>query len=164
MSTVRDTMTRLVVVACAACAALVNACGGAGAAPKAPPAQDRTPAAEETTEPASVEAAQAQIERARTELDPGRARTMTEKAETAPADHAAPPLPPDAAGGGRSEGRPSPQATDTCGSPCRALASMRRAVDALCRMTGDEDHRCVEARRTLTESTTRVGACSCAAR
>jgi hypothetical protein len=38
---------------------------------------------------------------------------------------------------------------------------MRRAVDALCAMTGDTDHRCVDARRILTESTTRLATCKC---
>jgi hypothetical protein len=48
-----------------------------------------------------------------------------------------------------------------CASSCRAIASMRRAVGALCRMTGDQDTRCVEAKRTLQESEARVSACGC---
>jgi hypothetical protein len=48
-----------------------------------------------------------------------------------------------------------------CASPCRAITSMRRAVVALCRMTGDEDRRCVDAKRTLADSEKRVTSCSC---
>ncbi|HVJ91158.1 MAG TPA: hypothetical protein VM580_15250, partial [Labilithrix sp.] len=49
----------------------------------------------------------------------------------------------------------------TCEHSCRALSSMKRAVEALCRMAGDADDRCLAARRTLTSSTTRVLPCRC---
>jgi hypothetical protein len=45
--------------------------------------------------------------------------------------------------------------------PCRALTSMRSAVTALCRMTGNEDARCVDAKRTLADSEGRISPCSC---
>jgi hypothetical protein len=34
-------------------------------------------------------------------------------------------------------------------------------VTALCRMTGPEDARCVDARRTLADSQARIAQCSC---
>jgi hypothetical protein len=57
--------------------------------------------------------------------------------------------------------RATTNADDRCGTPCRALVSMRRAVTALCRMTGNDDTRCVDARRTLTDSQARIAPCSC---
>jgi hypothetical protein len=38
---------------------------------------------------------------------------------------------------------------------------MRRAVAALCRMTGEEDARCEDAKKTLNESESRVARCHC---
>lgn len=52
-----------------------------------------------------------------------------------------------------------------CGRACRALASMRRSVQGLCRLTGDTNERCTKARRRLAEAGTRVreAGCSCSA-
>jgi hypothetical protein len=38
---------------------------------------------------------------------------------------------------------------------------MRRAVAALCRMAGEADARCEDAKHTLSESEQRVAACGC---
>jgi hypothetical protein len=122
-------------------------CGGAGEA-KAPATQERSRA--EEPEPRSIEEAEAQIARARADLGGG----------AAPAD-ASPPRPKTPGGGVSQEERAPTATSDACASPCRALASMRRAVQALCRMTGDEDTRCVDAKRTLADSTTRTSTCSC---
>jgi hypothetical protein len=136
------------------------ACGGAAEAPaqspKAGPSDESAQPAKDVTVsgPATVEEAQLLIARAREELGgaPG--------ADAAPRDKPAPaPAPPP-----RTEPSPAPPKTadeDRCASSCRALGSMRRAVDALCRMTGDDDARCTDARKTLRESTTRVAACRC---
>lgn len=134
------------------------ACGGAPAA-KAPAGESTmAPKEEELPEPRTVEEAQEQIARAKEALEGGGRPPAAAKATTEEAVRAA-PAPPQSAASGREE-RPD----DTCGSPCRALASMRRAVEALCRMTGDADDRCVDARRTLGENTTRISSCRCEAR
>jgi hypothetical protein len=38
---------------------------------------------------------------------------------------------------------------------------MRRSVEALCDLTGPEDTRCVNAKKTLAESRAKVGPCTC---
>jgi hypothetical protein len=48
-----------------------------------------------------------------------------------------------------------------CSTVCRAVASMRRSVGALCRLAGNEDARCTSAQKTLGEAETRAAACKC---
>lgn len=50
-----------------------------------------------------------------------------------------------------------------CSRVCRALGSMRRSVDAICRLAGDSDARCKDARGVLDKSGRRVegAGCSC---
>lgn len=128
----------------------LTACGGApeAASPASPAAKAPDESRSTTGEPGSIEEAQSQIASARAQLGgdgaPGRL-----------APQSAPP--PPAADTATRPGTPQ----DRCGSPCRALSSMRRAVSALCRMTGNEDARCAEAKRTLVESEGRVAPCSC---
>lgn len=131
--------------------ALVAACGGAeGAAPKASsPAPERVE--NEAAEPRTVEEAQAQIDRFSAELGPkprppAPESSPTSKPTTAPGD---------------AKADSSHLTNDSCASPCRALASMRRAVDALCRMTGETDNRCVDAKKTLADSVGRTSSCKC---
>lgn len=143
------------------------ACGGASEA-KAPAAQQGP-----EPEPMSIEEAQDQISRARERLASASTGAPPEKSAGAPAAdasrpaEAAPPPPPpktlDAESSSRrATGKAGPAVEDgRCSSPCRALASMRRAVTALCRMAGDNDNRCLDARRTLADSEGRISPCSC---
>ncbi len=48
-----------------------------------------------------------------------------------------------------------------CGRVCDALASMRRAADAICELAGEDDDRCGRARDKLESNTTRVSASGC---
>jgi hypothetical protein len=117
-------------------------CGGAEAgappnrSPQVAPTQDEP-------EPRTVEDAQEQIARLRARLD-----ADNKKRDEAPS------TPP------KSEA-PREERADTCVDPCRALLSMKRAVDALCRMTGDGDARCADAKKTLSDSTARISPCRC---
>ena len=131
------------------------ACGGGPESAAKSPASEsqKAPREEELPEPRTVEEAQEQIARAKERLEAGGRTVAAEKSSTEATARA------DQASQSRREERPA----DTCGSPCRALASMRRAVEALCRMTGDTDDRCVDAKRTLDENTTRVPSCRCEA-
>jgi hypothetical protein len=169
----------------------IAACGGdAAPAPKSPdtkpgmmsPKSDKD---EEVGEPQTVEEAQKQIANLRASIDSRKSaldlesgKKTSEKppessATTPPANTRRPPATdpakPTTPGGGGTAPRDDSKATssgseDLCVSPCRALASMKRAVDALCRMTGDADTRCVDAKKTLTDSTTRVATCKCESR
>jgi hypothetical protein len=132
-----------------ALAGLLVACGGAESSPAKAPAP-AAPSATATPErdPTSVAEAQEQIDRARAELS----GTKEDKDTAKPADVSP--------GTGVHEER-SASSTDTCASSCRALSSMRRAVTALCRMTGDEDTRCSDAKKTLSQSESRVARCHC---
>ncbi len=143
-------------------AAIAVACGGgAGLKPNAPatsPAEgavsDKAPT---SAEPQTVAEAREQIARAKAELEWGDRARAEGRAE-------------DAKASGASEaptgGAPAPEErqrseTPGCRTPCQALRSMRRAVDALCRMTGSGDERCTEAQRTLQSSEQRVATCGC---
>ncbi|MDF2692440.1 MAG: hypothetical protein K0S65_823 [Labilithrix sp.] len=127
------------------------ACGGAAPAPAKVQSPERGDAETDKdlviAEPRTIEEAEGQIARARASLEgtSKAAESSAPRAEKAPSSDVA-----------REE-----KAVDTCGSPCRALASMKRAVEALCRMTGESDTRCVDAKRTLDESGHRVATCRC---
>lgn len=171
-------------LALVAAPALLQACGGAAAEGA------RAPESKTEAEPATIEEAQARIASARAELAQaggispgGGGSTATGAAadsaapKTAPAEPAAPPPPPAPGPAPAKAGAPRPMTPsakpasesalggahveDRCASPCRALESMRRAVSALCRMTGGDDARCVDAKKTLSESEGRVSPCSC---
>jgi hypothetical protein len=135
------------------------ACGGAGEA-KAPAKMSEP---ESPREPSSVEEAQEQIERARADLS---LSAESSKKSEADKDSARPPSPGGAGSTGSSTPPPREESSraapaDSCGQSCRALSSMRRAVSALCRMTGEEDARCADAKKTLVESESRVARCHC---
>jgi hypothetical protein len=155
------------VASCTALLAGIAACGGAEIAPKsAPAASPAKVSKDQPAEPTTIEEAQDQIARARASLESPSASARDEAKKTErsePQKGASPSSSRSPQGGGASSSReekPSTEA-DTCGNPCRALASMKRAVESLCRMTGDGDNRCVDAKRTLSESTTRVASCKC---
>lgn len=57
---------------------------------------------------------------------------------------------------------PPPTAQETeCARMCRAFASMQRAQTALCRMAGDDDTRCAEAKKVVEDNAKRVAHCGC---
>jgi hypothetical protein len=158
----RRPLASIVVLASSAVVALA-ACGGA--AESAPP--QNAPRYEEP-EPTSVEDAQRQIARARAELGgpgagaaPSDTATPSADSATTKREPAAPPPPPPTSKPAKATEEGPSRASDTCQSPCRAIASMRRAVTALCRMTGDEDARCTDAKKTLADSETKLAPCGC---
>jgi hypothetical protein len=134
------------------------ACGGG--ADMAPPRGPERVGGEK--EPESIEEAQEQIRIASAEL----AASPSPKADDGRKPE--PPSEPGPTTGTTTQQRPSatPESRATppvnaCAGPCRALASMRRAVTALCRMTGDTDDRCAAAQRTLKDSEAKVASCHC---
>jgi hypothetical protein len=145
-------------------ATALAACGGAEGAPAKAPAGTAGAEPESTQrEPTSVAEAQDQIARAKSDLE----LTEKKKAEgdkdsaTSPGGGATPSTSPAAKPSVREES-PKLSVQDSCGQSCKALSSMRRAVSALCRMTGDTDSRCADARKTLQDSESRVVAtCHC---
>jgi hypothetical protein len=144
-------MTRRSLFAFACVTTTLAACGGADHAPArsggAPPREEAPPA-----EPKTVEEAQRQIAQAVDELN-GRYELKASESKTAPA---AEPSPTD-----RPSQYNSDAMTNQCASPCRALASMKRAVEALCRMTGESDTKCVDARKTLADNVGKTASCKC---
>jgi len=138
-----------------AAALLLVACATGCAAEKA---AAPTPVVTPAPEPSTLEEAQAQLERAHAQLG----------GEAAGGLHAD-------TGGGPGGGGATPEATtktpaepveqdvrkSPCATACSALASMRRAVDAICRMAGEGDPRCVEARKTLADDDARIARCGC---
>jgi hypothetical protein len=148
------------------CVAALAACGGA--AGEAAPAS-KSPSSVRVAEPSTVEEAQEQIEAAKAQLASaaaGGVSTGSSSTSLVPGASADSSKAEDT--GGKRPSRPVSEPSkrartpdDRCSMPCRALTSMRSAVTALCRMTGNEDARCVDAKRTLADSEGRIAPCSC---
>ena len=60
-----------------------------------------------------------------------------------------------------SSAQPMTGGTSQCASACSAIASMRRAVKSLCGLSGDEDARCVDAKKSLDRCESAVNQCGC---
>jgi hypothetical protein len=162
----------------AACVALALVHGCAAEIAPATPAKsvESTPAREEA-EPATLEEAQAQLGRALAQLRgvaPGTPPVAGQPPIVGGAGGTATggtttttttgPAPTATAATEASKAGPTTadQAADSrCVTGCRAIASMRRAVAAICRLAGTEDTRCTDARRTLGDSETKVAGCGC---
>jgi hypothetical protein len=131
----------------------IAACGGA-----APMSSPKAPAERSEPDPATVEEAQARIDRDLETLGGGgRAATgSAAPAEPSPQKHADAPPPAEPGATADADG-----VGQVCASSCRALASMRRSVEVLCRLAGDSDERCTKARATLSDSETRVSSRAC---
>jgi hypothetical protein len=148
--------------------ATLAACGGA-AGERAPAA--KSPSNVPVSEPSSVEEAQEQIAAAKADLARASAGGVSGSSSLAPslappaadsstAEPSAVPKAPSRPGASESS-KSARTADDRCSMPCRALTSMRTAVTALCRMTGNDDARCADAKRTLADSEGRIAPCSC---
>ena len=138
--------------------ACVAGCAAEARAPAAAPAAGAKAAEEPAAEPATIEEAQAQLARARSDLGgwtgPGGAHldstSTTKPAEGEERKKVEQPL----STGDLREG-------PACATACRAIGSMKRAVDAICRMAGEADPRCTDARKTLADSVERTAGCGC---
>jgi len=130
---------------------------GCGAMPGPPPSQPaRDP------EPSTIEEAQARLDQEEARLKrvaPTKKETYASPPPSAPAPAptpvataGAPPASPQA-GGKAEEGG--------CQDACRALSSMRRAADTICRLAGPDDARCQTARRRVHEGEERASTCGC---
>lgn len=147
---------------------VLAACGGAAesSAPAKAPAGAGAPAdSAPEPEPKTIAEAQDQIDRLRADLSTDLKKSEADKdtARTAPgsgASTSSTASKPATSPAVREEAAKA-ESHDRCASSCRAITSMRRAVTALCRMTGDEDSRCSDARKTLSESESRVAQCHC---
>ncbi len=119
------------------------ACGGAEPTAASPKSPSKEAPGEE---PRTAEEAQDQIDAARAIIDQSVRTEGPVSADAAKSDQ--PTV--------KAE-----QVEAVCAGRCKALASMKRAVDALCRMTGESEARCVSAKRTYDASSTRIADCSC---
>ncbi len=132
------------------------ACYRPGAAAPAPTSP--SPAEESTgrePEPTTLEEASAQFNRARAQLE----GAGSSYGAAAPA-----PVAPSSAESTQTSQPPQKSeepAANACAIPCRALASMRRAADAICRLAGNTDARCTDARQTLAANQQRLAGCPC---
>jgi hypothetical protein len=134
----------------------------AGCAGGAPPPGAKS--ADTVPEPDTIEEAQAQLERARAELEPGGPKSESTPSSVAPEAPSPPPPPPSTSAAGAAGGASASErmgAAPECVTLCRAISSMRRAVSAICRMAGEGDARCTDAKKVLQESEGRVVSCGC---
>jgi hypothetical protein len=164
------TLARARVLAAAGVA--LAAMGGCGAEPKQAPASpatggDALKAEVKEAEPTTVEEAQARLERAKALLGgivPGLSSATSTAGGTSVT---APTLPPsgtretETQNGAGKAGADEGGRRASCVTPCSAIASMRRAVDAICRLAGADDARCTDARKTLGDSEAKVSPCGC---
>lgn len=132
--------------------ALAGVAGCAASGAVAPAPKEAQPATER--EPATIEEAQAQLDRARTDLGTAPGWAAGPSTATTPGATTTSESTTGAAG-------PAAPREAACASACRAMSSMRRAVDAICRLAGQADPRCTDARRTLKDSEAKVAGCGC---
>ena len=132
-------------------APIFGACGGAMAPMEAPGKAGAYPPAPEP-EPQTVEEANAMLERARSALE----------------QRGVPGVPaPTASGSTEPQVRPPGHvetmgaAQDECSNLCRAFTSMQRAQAVICRLAGDGDPRCADAKRVVEDNAKRVAHCGC---
>jgi hypothetical protein len=134
---------------------LAAGCGGAPAKGAEAPSS-----AVQEPEPATVEEAQVQLDRAKQQLGEAGGAPAQGSSATSMSQPSSPSG--DAPTRHESKANAEPAATPSpCESPCRAIASMRRAVSAICRIAGDADARCDGAKKTLADSESRVKTCGC---
>ncbi|HEY3817911.1 MAG TPA: hypothetical protein VGL81_12105 [Polyangiaceae bacterium] len=140
------------VTALCLCGVVAGASGCAAAPAAAPTTAAPGSAKEESREPATIEEAQAQLEQARAQLA-GQAPAGPSAAGTGATVESS-------VSGGATSAAESPPPSK-CGNACGAVSSMRRAVDAICRLAGDADARCTDARKTLKDGEAKVTGCGC---
>ena len=142
-------------------------------------AQPKTPTASQDAPPTTVSEAEAQLAAAEdqvrlslgsprfatapTQVEKPRAPSAAEgQADAArPAPPAAPPVTVDQRPKALEEaphGGLTSRPEDPCAVPCNALASMTRAADHLCQLTGEGDAKCSNARTRVRSATDRVHA------
>ena len=159
------------------------ACGGAMAGAPTPSATTAVKSAD-SPDYATVDDAERALSRAERELAAVAPAESSDRREPAPKSAATPgggaqpspatpapaaappPPPPPTQRSHADDARPNdeeraPRQPTPCETACRALASMGRAADAICRLAGDADARCSSARKRVEDSSSRVAACRC---
>jgi hypothetical protein len=161
-------------------ASVVTAIGCAAGARQGGASPARTTVAPEGPTPTTIDDAVADIDRWRQVLGVPDERARGGYAQATPTTPPPPPpaaapqttnvvpvAPTDADAAEESKSATTEADTTTaspppaCVTPCKAIASMRRSVDALCRLAGETDARCVDARGTLQRSEQKVARCGC---
>ncbi len=120
----------------------LGACGSARSEPQLAPADDRTLSTEPLTTAEDASQALAAAEQQLQQLG----LTAEGHAEPPPLTKPDPGMEPPATGQPAAELSISRR----CTIACQALASMSRAAERLCQLTGEDDDRCVSARARLT--------------
>jgi hypothetical protein len=113
--------------------------------------------------PTTVEEAQAQVDRAHVQLGGVLASVGTQATGAAggPAGGPTAAEPRDATTGSVDMSRQGEPKQEPCATACRAIASMQRAVDTICRIAGADDRRCLDARKTLADDSAKTARCGC---
>ncbi|HEU4534456.1 MAG TPA: hypothetical protein VFS00_10075 [Polyangiaceae bacterium] len=149
----------------------LSACGGSAMPASAPEAPSSMASGDESF--ATVDDAERGLKRAEAELRmalgpaSGAAEAAgSDKAGPPPQPAAPPPAPPPAsppAGGATTpatrEGLPAE--APSCATACRALGSMTKATETICRLAGAGDERCSKAQHSLDEARSSMRTCVC---
>lgn len=100
-----------------------------------------------------VDDASAEVRRAEEQLEQSLARKVGPPTVQVPPTDPKQPKPP-------APSEPLPQ--EGCPVACKALASMRRSSEYLCKLSGEADLRCVDARQRVARAEQRVRSAACA--
>lgn len=161
-----------------ALSSLLLACGAASEPPRAPEAPSSMATGDESF--ASVDDAQRGLKQAeadlRAALGPADARAgaapagpsaETSVAGAAPAPAQPSPAPPAPATGASDAPAKTPQReaqsqdASPCATACRALGSMTKATETICRLAGMSDERCTKAQHSVDEARSSMRTCVC---
>jgi hypothetical protein len=153
---------------------LVGACGGtlAESPPPATPTSAQAPAEEAEREPTTLADAEALLEQARADLDrlalnepgapPAAAGAAAPSAAPAPASSRDEASRADKSASAEQASPPPAKQANACETACKALSSLTRASDAVCRLDSDGGKRCERARQIREDASQRVASCGCA--
>jgi hypothetical protein len=109
-----------------------------------------------------LELAEADLRRAQAELDsvfpPSRQDQPAAGAASAPRAS----RPGSAADSDAPKAKPEKKSAESsCATACRAFASLGRAASAVCRLAGENDTRCTQAKSVVSDAEKRVTSCRC---
>jgi hypothetical protein len=142
------------------------ACGAAGSAPPASPADSQPSSLRGEESYATVDEAEQGLRRAQAELTAafGAAPATGDAAGASPSPPPAePPSPGPARPPAAPPAGPAAQAQEAapCATACRAFTSMTKAADTICRLAGQTDDRCTKAQKSLEEARSSLRTCVC---
>jgi hypothetical protein len=157
-------MRRFAVCVVAVLLCLPVGCGGSHVASPAPAAPEEPASyAEPPADDTDVSSLEASLDREESELRSVLGAQAKSVGITQPAEAPPPEAPPEPVTPPTQESSGvALSAGSRCDRACRALSSMQRSADGICRMSADDDDRCVRAKGRVQQATELVQSAGCA--